>query len=193
MCPHCCNSLQTSADPECLVKLSDVAVDAVGQVSAGAYKFVGRLQIVARVLLGDPTHDANDDAKGVLRVAFALDEAAAQAKLQRAVSLQQSMPVTHGLLWLREDTLQRVVAKPMVDFDEFDQPSLACFQVQCRKIVPPQELQFWRQRWQRGAARSLTHGSLPEFLQLTPHSRTKRLRDELALPSNVAAAGMGPP
>ena len=37
--------------------------------------------------------------------------------------------------------------KPMVDFDEFDQPSLACLQVQRWKIVPPQELQFYRQRW----------------------------------------------
>ena len=102
-----------------LVKLSDVAVDAAGQVSAEAYKNVDRLQIVARVLLGDPTHDANDDEKGVrviFEVADALDEAAARAKLQWAVSLQQSMPVMR----LREDTLLCMIAKPMVDFDEFD-------------------------------------------------------------------------
>ena len=71
-----------------LVKLCDFEVDAVGQVSAGAYALVDRLQVVrpyARRQLAE---------KGVcvtFDVADALDEAAARAKLQRAVSLQQSM------------------------------------------------------------------------------------------------------
>ena len=102
----------------------------------------------------------------------------------KPASLQQCMPVMR----LREDTLPRVVAKPIVDLDNNDQPPLACFQAQRWKIVPLQACWGWP-----GATCSLSRGSSPEFLHMTPRSRTKRLRDELACPRNAAASGTGPP
>ena len=115
---RCCNSLQTSAEPECRLSIFEVAVDAVGQVSAGSTS-------------------SWTGWRSWLACCWETPRTTPTTTRRACASLSKLRT-----LWMRPQLC--MVAKPMVDFDEFDQPSLACFQVQCWKIVPPQELQFCR-------------------------------------------------